>query len=372
MSIDRKKVYLISILIFVALAFALFLPFNNLKIVVAILTIVFMALSIFFIKKRSILSINKKQVSLIMTFISLLYLMIYYLSGIKFGFLTSVYPLSISTFLRFILPIGTIIVSIEIIRNILLAQKIKSVNFLSYFIGVITDLLILGSFNDIISFNSFMDFFGMTLLPAFTSNILYQYLSKRYGIYPNLIFRLTTALYAFMIPYEPATPDSLVSFMKLIIPLIIYFFIDALFEKKERYALKKTSKLSYISMGILGIAMISIVMIISGQFKYGAIVIGSESMSGEFERGDIVLYEKYDDQVIKEGQIIVFEKDNVKVIHRVIEIDYIDGKTRYYTKGDANEEKDDGYILDSQIIGLTNYKLSYLGYPTLWIHDIFK
>ena len=66
------------------------------------------------------------------------------------------------------------------------------------------------------------------------------------------------------------------------------------------------------------------------------------------------------------------EKDNEKVIHRVIEIDYIDGKTRYYTKGDANEEKDDGYILDSQIIGLTNYKLSYLGYPTLWIHDIFK
>ena len=118
--------------------------------------------------------------------------------------------------------------------------------------------------------------------------------------------------------------------------------------------------------------MISIVMLISGQFKYSAIVIATESMTGEINKGDLVLYERYDDQIIVEGQVIVFKKDKSTIIHRVVEIDVVNGQTRYYTKGDANELRDAGYITDSSIIGVTNIKLSYLGYPTLWIRDLFK
>lgn len=369
---DRKIVYLLSILIFLLLSFALFLPIQNLKLLVAFITLIFALLSSFLIKKRNILSIYKRQIILIMFVISLVYLMLYYMSGIAFGFLSSVYPLSISTFLRFILPIGTIIVSIEIIRNIFVAQNNRIANIFIFLSGIVIDLLLVGSLNDIKSFSNFMDFFGLAFIPAITGNMLYQYIAKRYGIYPNIVFRLIMVLYAYIIPYEPATPDLLVSFVKLLVPLIVYFYIDSLYEKKQKKALKRTSKFSYVCLGALSIVVISIVMIISGQFRYGMIVIGSESMSGEFEKGDIILYEKYDDQVIVEGQIIVFEKDDINIIHRVIEIEYIDGETRYYTKGDANEDMDEGFIFDSQIIGLTNYKISYLGYPTLWIHEIFK
>ena len=119
------------------------------------------------------------------------------------------------------------------------------------------------------------------------------------------------------------------------------------------------------------LVMISIVMIISCKFHFGALVVGSESMTGEINKGDAIVYEQYDGEQIEAGQIIVFNDGPAKVIHRVIEVKNTDGELRYITKGDANEEPDYGYITDSDIVGLVNFKISYIGYPSLWIRNIF-
>ena len=118
--------------------------------------------------------------------------------------------------------------------------------------------------------------------------------------------------------------------------------------------------------------MISIVMLVSCQFRFGMLVVGSESMSGEINKGDAVIYERYDGQIIREGQVIVFQKSNSLLIHRVVDIKNIDGVTRYYTKGDANEDNDSGYITGSDIVGVTDIKLPYVGYPTIWIRSVFS
>jgi len=101
------------------------------------------------------------------------------------------------------------------------------------------------------------------------------------------------------------------------------------------------------------------------------LVIGSESMTGEYNKGDAVLYEDYDDQTVKVGDVLVFKKGNSRIIHRVVEIERINGQNRYYTKGDANEDRDSGYITDESIIGVANVKIPYLGYPTIWLRDLF-
>jgi signal peptidase len=84
------------------------------------------------------------------------------------------------------------------------------------------------------------------------------------------------------------------------------------------------------------------------------------------------LFERYEDQLIIEGQVIVFEKYNTMIVHRVVDIEIINGNTRYYTKGDANEDLDLGYITDGEIVGLVNLKLPYFGYPTLWVRSLFN
>jgi hypothetical protein len=43
----------------------------------------------------------------------------------------------------------------------------------------------------------------------------------------------------------------------------------------------------------------------------------------------------------------------------------------YFTKGDANEDRDDGFVTKSQIVGLTKARVPFIGYPTVWINSIF-
>ena len=117
--------------------------------------------------------------------------------------------------------------------------------------------------------------------------------------------------------------------------------------------------------------MIAFIMLISCQFRYGMIVIATDSMTGEINKGDAVIYERYDDQIILEGDIIVFERNNNKIVHRVVDIKKINNQNRYYTKGDANDALDEGYVIDEQILGVTDLKVSYIGYPTIWVRSLF-
>ena len=58
-----------------------------------------------------------------------------------------------------------------------------------------------------------------------------------------------------------------------------------------------------------------ITMLISCQFKYGILVIGSESMTGTINIGDTIIYEQYKNQTIKKGDIIIFNNSGIKTIH---------------------------------------------------------
>ena len=94
-------------------------------------------------------------------------------------------------------------------------------------------------------------------------------------------------------------------------------------------------------------------------------------MTGEINKGDAIIYDSKDKNPIEIGDVVVFMKNDVRVVHRVIDIEVVDGVTRYYTKGDANNTPDDGFITSRDIVGTTGFKISYLGYPTLWIQEIF-
>lgn len=370
--IDIKRLRIVNIALFVVLLIALIVPLGfSGRILAAIVLVPSAALVYILIKKRSILSLNKRLVLMIMITVALLYVMLYYLSGLHFGFKDSIYRLTVKNVFNFIIPISAIIVSTEIIRSVVIAQEDTPSNILCYCSCVVTEMLICSNLPDIINFNKFMDLMGLTFFPAITANLLYHYLSRRYGIYPNAIYRLIISLYVYFIPIASGISDSLVAMINLFLPIVIYVFIDALYEKKRRYALGKKSKLT-VPITVLAVAIVcSVVMVVSNQFMIGAYVIATPSMTGELNQGDTAIYERYDDQIIIEGQVIVFEKNDLVVIHRVVDIQKVNGVTRYFTKGDANDDWDAGYIHDSDIIGLVNFKIPYVGYPTLWLRSLF-
>ena len=365
MATDKKKIYIVSMLALAVLLLALFVPVGMGTAAAAVLLI----------KKRTALSLNSGMVLLLMGTIGALYLMGYYVSALFVGFTKTGYGLKADIIFQLTLPIAGIIVASELLRYVLCAQKNKIATCCAYLICLLSDVVVCSNLAGITNFATFMDVVGLTLFPGLLYNLLYNYLSVRYGWKPNLLFRAFTVWAFYLIPYGSAVADSLMAFINLMLPIAIYFFIDALYEKKRRYALQKVSRFSRVVSKALTVValiiMIGTVMLISNHFYYGAYVIATESMTGELNKGDVAVCERYEEQFIQEGQVIVFEQSNSVIIHRVVDIEIINGNTRYYTKGDANEDRDAGYITQSDILGLVNYKLPFLGYPTIWMRSLF-
>ena len=371
MTTDKKKLYLIATGMLVVLLSAFFLPMGSQRIIAATLLLPLAVLTWFTIKKRPVISINSRQILLIMSVMGLLYVMLYYMTGIKFGFVNNTYRTGWLNILQFLLPSAIIIASTEVIRYVMCAQNSKMVHAVCYVVCVVGEIFVGANLANLHRFHGFMDFVGLTLFPAILANTLYHYLSKRYGMFPNMVYRALITLYIYILPVTPAMSDPLFAFLNLLIPPAIYLFIDALFEKKRRYALKKKSKYTLPLTACLLVFMLSVIMLISNQFGHGVLVIATGSMTGELNQGDVAIYEAYDDQHVEEGQVIVFEKDGSTVVHRVIDIQYINHEKRYITQGDVNAEPDTGYITDANIVGLVNMKVPYIGYPTLWMRGLF-
>lgn len=373
MSNDKKILYIFASSLLVLLSILLFVPYEILRYILAVSILTYTILIFIFIKKRSIVSIYYKQVLYLLIVIGLVYLMIYYLSGIKFGFVGAKHIMSLKVVIEFILPLTVILISSELIRYVLLSQNNKVINIISILCNILIDFMLVSNIFLFTNFNTFVDAVGIILLPSIISNYLYHNLSKNYGSMPNIAFRLITTLYLYIIPVVPATPDSLMALFKLLSPLLILWFIRLLYEKRNRNAVEKQTKIGNVILGVTITFMVFFIMLISNQFKFGSIVIATNSMNGEIDTGDVIIYERLEkDAIISINDIVVFKKDDALIVHRVVDIKNIDGVIRYYTKGDANDEMDPGFITRSNIVGTTDLKIPYIGYPSLWLRELFK
>ena len=143
----------------------------------------------------------------------------------------------------------------------------------------------------------------------------------------------------------------------MVSPYFIYLVITRLYSNSEEFMSYIDRRKVLIGNSFLFIIMTFFIMLISCQFSFGILVIGSRSMTGTIDKGDAVVFEKHTDKSISIGQVIVFKNNDVKTIHRVVDIRRVNGVLRYYTKGDANEKMDVGYITDSDIYGTVLFKI---------------
>lgn len=366
---DKRTIYILSAAVLAAELVMLFLPSYSTLLGGAVLLVAAILFAVL-AKKKCGPSVFTKQLIFLFLVIAAVYLMGYYVTGVYFGFYPSGYVLSAKTVLLGVLPASAIVVCSEIIRSRLLSQKGKVGAVLAFFICMVSCVLAKQSFGTAKNFDQFMEAFGMALIPAFAENVLYQYLCKRHSPAPNIAFRFITTLYVYFIPFAPATPKLLLALYKLAAPLLAFAFVRALYEKEERRANVRKKALPIVAWTLAFVCAASVVALNSGAFRYATLVIGSGSMSGTLERGDVIVYEKNLSRPVEEGDVIVFEKDQMTVVHRVVEIDHVDGQTRYYTKGDANDEMDSGFITSANVVGCVRLTLHYVGYPTLWLRKL--
>ncbi len=372
MSTDRQMLYISSYAACALLLLVLFVSTRYNELLCALVMSAAALLLAAVVKKRAIYDYRRRQVTALMCFIGFLYMSLHILSGLVFGFVKPLYGFSLTACWRYLLPTAVTVVASEQLRAIMLAQRSKHTDVLSYGMCVLSELLLASTVSDIRSVYVFVDVMAQAFLPALIANLLYHYISRRYGAAPNIGYRLFVSLYLYILPIASALPQALDATMKLFAPILIYFFIDAIYEKKKKNALEKKHVAGY-AFSLLGMVVsLLYVMLMSCQFTFGLLIIATPSMAGEINQGDAVIYRAYNGQSIEEGQILVFEKDGSTVVHRVVEMDHINGQTRYITKGDANGDNDIGYITKAHIKGVVEAKLPMVGQPSLWLRSLFE
>lgn len=325
---------------------------------------------IFNMKKA--LPLDKKNITFMVGMIGAIYIALIYLLGIYFGFYISKFRFSLEIIEKYIIPLLFFIIITEYIREKILFGNLKHKKILAFLILFFSDIIINIKNYNLTQLNDFLEFTGYVACVSIANNMLFNYISIRYGKNPNIIYRSITTIYVYLFPLIPNVHILFHTLIKLLLPYIIYSIIESTYYKKTYLEKQKENKFAKIINIILIILMLVITMLVTCKFKYGSLVIGSGSMTGTLNKGDMIIFEKYPGSGALNNQIIIFNKDDNIIVHRIVEIRNINGEKRYYTKGDANKERDEDYVIDDQIIGLYKFKINKIGELTLLFNDLFE
>lgn len=265
-----------------------------------------------------------------------------------------------------------IIIVCEIIRAILLNQSKKFKLSKSFFVFIFSLIIavpsmIINSVSlNIIEGSVFSTIFKV-VIPTVFSSILSSMLVISGGIIPSCIY-LTAIRMIYVLPIVPNTDRFIDISLNIILQIIFIIAFECTkdTEDKETKNNKTSGSFNILIIGIVGLTVI----FFGGLLPMEPTSIATGSMEPELSIGDMVIVSELEKGNIKTGDIIKFHKDGKYVIHRVDEIDKIEGKTIYFTKGDANNCRDLGYITDDDISGKIVFKIPWIGNFTLWLHSV--
>ena len=381
--------FLIQLLIEIILIIILFIKnFIDKKvslILIIILLGVFLLENIFINKKKYQKSRKMKDAIFIIFGCSILLIGIMYLVGYITGFNVN-YKYIFKNYLEKRVFIETIIIIIlsEFLRREIVLFKTKNKyqkiikNLLLIILLVLIDCSISDISKDFKTFSQFYDYFGLIIVSSISKNIFLNYLVDKHGINTSLVYRLVMDIKIFFLPVTPKFNVFIESAIYLIYPYILYTVIYNMIEDKEleNAKKKKHNVILDIPFYIFGII---IVMLVSREFTYSMIAIGSGSMTGEFSKGDAVIYKRYDkknstitSKKLVKGDIIVFNMKDRVVVHRINDIYKLYGEDVYITKGDANESIDNWVVTQKDIIGVVKKKIKFIAWPSVWLSENFK
>ena len=364
-------VYILELLLFVsAIIFSIF--YKNdflLKISIIVITIVYL-LEYGFHKDNSYL---KPLVTRIVISCLLSFLIIIYSIGLFTGFNNTVLKFNFN-YLFSVVFLGLVTtILLELMRYVICKNSTVSKKPIVLFTIIMMVLNIITEINgyNLSETEGIFVFISVVVLPVISRELLCSYLAYKVSYLPALIFKLVISLYEFVMPIIPDLGYYLYASFNIFLVFFIYFIssksIDYA-EKAKVYVNKSTRRVIYIPILVF---LLLIVLLISGLLKYKMIAIGSDSMVPAYGRGDAVIYVKADAEDVKKDDIVVFVKEGIIVTHRAVGVTKNGNEILIRTKGDANNAPDNFTLKGSDVLGIVEYRVKYIGYPTVWINELF-
>lgn len=314
---------------------------------------------------------NKSKILILIIGLSIIYVLSLYIIGIYAGFYRNINAYNGKTILKNIFTYSIFIICSEIIRQIFLSKENKKTHICITIALVVAEISIYTNLAKIWDLNEILSLIGYITVPSISVNLMCNYIVKKYGLVPNILYRMVTTLYVYVFAILPDVYIFFQSIYKIIFPYIVFLIIDEFFENKKFKKVAKREKISLISLCASIIIVVLIVMLVSCKFKYGILVVGSSSMAGTIDKGDAIIYKRFENEQLEKGQVIVFMKDDIKTIHSVESVEIKNNEIIYFTKGTNNEQQDEGYRTNADIVGTVKFKIIDIGWPTIWLNEVF-
>ena len=371
-SMKKYELYLIEILLFISI-----IMFNIVYKSVLFQNLVIIILAIYSLSRFGFMKDNNYLKSTVIKMVIsciLIYLVTIYILGLILGFNRTPASLSIDYFIRVISFDALVIVAEEIMRYVIARNtQHKKIPLIVYTIILVILNIIIGIKGvDLRDNERLFIFITTVIVPAASVQAICSYLTYKVSYVPSLIFKLIMVLYELVMPIIPNLGYYLYASSNILICYFIYFICSKSIDKASKA--KTDVKKSYVRMLYVPILLflIGIILLVSGLLTYKMIAIGSNSMVPAYYRGDAVIYKKIDPLTVEKGDILVFRKDGVVITHRIVNIYDGEGSRIIKTKGDANESEDSFMVYDSEVLGIVKCRVKYIGYPTLWLNELFR
>ena len=317
-----------------------------------------------------------KDIIINMVIVLLISFIIYYIFGIFIGFYKTSNYLNFYGIRTFIVPYVAMIILREYLRVQMLnkTDKSKLLTVLICFIFMLLELSPrLYTSNLDSNYNKFI-FIALTILPIISNNIVCTYIAKKVGYKPNVFWLLVIGLYSVVLPIAPNDGYYLQSLIRFLFPFVIMYNVFIFFRNRANdVPISYIKKRRFVEVPLLAVIVFVLAYFVSGFFRYYAISIATGSMLPNIKVGDVVIVDQHKDyKELKTGEIIAYKYGKVVIVHRLCDMVVIGDDYYFYTKGDANEDKDNYIIYPDMIIGKVNTKIPYIGLPTVWLKDLFE
>lgn len=309
----------------------------------------------------------------------ILYLIVYFLSGLVFGYQYSPYSHDIGKILVNIWSYIPAFICQEYVRSILVNYTSRK----KYILAIVTVLFVAVELNyteidkNFANMQTSFEYISSVLIPSVVKNSLFTYIATIAGFIPNIIYRSVIQIVFFITPIFPNLDWFGTALFEIITPSIVYFYMNyeqiKVEENVSRRRINRDNPLNILPIYAILIMFVGFVL---GLFKNEPVAIVSNSMVPAFSRGDVVVVRKLDvDETdkLKVGDVLQYEADGRYIVHRIVKIKEDDnGAFTYITKGDNNNAPDSNPVTESQIRGVVKYVIPKIGYPSVWLNDMFS
>lgn len=309
----------------------------------------------------------------------ILYLIVYFLSGLVFGYQYSPYSHDIGKILVNIWSYIPAFICQEYVRSILVNYTSRK----KYILAIVTVLFVAVELNyteidkNFANMQTSFEYISSVLIPSVVKNSLFTYIATIAGLIPNIIYRSVIQIVFFITPIFPNLDWFGTALFEIITPSIVYFYMNyAQIKVEENVSRRRINRDNPLNILPIYAILIMFVGFVLGLFKNEPVAIVSNSMVPAFSRGDVVVVRKLDvDETdkLKVGDVLQYEADGRYIVHRIVKIKEDDnGAFTYITKGDNNNAPDSNPVTESQIRGVVKYVIPKIGYPSVWLNDMFS